>query len=516
MNQKYLFFFLFVCLFVLRIQGQVNPQEKLIDSLKRSSLEPQHDTIRAAKLDLISFYYQYVDPDSGVVYAQASFLLAQKANWKRGQILALMDLSNNYRAKSMFAEGIEKGEMALALLETEKMPQVELAVLSNISLLYKDLGYTGKALEYLYRALALENQTERKNNLPVILENIGSLYLDEEDYKRADSLFDMAYAMQLQRGDSAGLARNLSNKARLEQKRKHTENAITLFKKALEISTQAGNLNSMQVIFANIGIAYGELKYYDSAVVYHEKALVLSQQLHSERSVAINSGNLGQAWYNKANDPSVNIPLRSRSIWLKKAKAYLIQACDISFRSNFRGPYLEFGDYLTQLYLEEGDFKSAASILGKRLVLMKLVNEEEEKVKMVKLESQRIMDIKELELAHNKQSLEISELKLGIQRRNILTILLISLFLAAFGIFMLLYLIKRGQYQKAILQNISLSHSHEIRGPLARILGLTDLLKNDQLNEKDKVFICKSIEDSAKELDRNISDIIYKSSHDAD
>src|SRR5687768_12565170 len=135
MNQRYLIFLQLFCLFGLRIQAQVSPQEKLIDSLKISSLGPQHDTLRAAKLDLISFYYQHVNPDSGVVYAQASFLLAQKANWKRGQILALMDLSNNYRAKSMFAEGIDRGEMALALLETEKMPQVELAVLSNISLL---------------------------------------------------------------------------------------------------------------------------------------------------------------------------------------------------------------------------------------------------------------------------------------------------------------------------------------------------------------------------------------------
>ncbi len=516
MNQRYLIFLLLFCLFGLRIQAQVSPQEKLIDSLKRSSFEPQHDTLRAAKLDLISFYYQHVNPDSGVVYAQASFLLAQKANWKRGQILALMDLSNNYRAKSMFAEGIDKGEMALALLETEKMPQVELAVLSNISLLYKDLGYNAKALEYLYRALELENQSEKKQSLPIILENIGSLYMDQGEYVKADSLFDLALSMQVQRGDSAGLARNLSNKARLEQKKNNTLRAIELFQQALAISVQGGNLNSMQVMYSNLGIAYANLKLYDSAIYFHEQALHLSERLHSDRSIAINAGNLGQAWFNKAFEIDYNSGSRERAIGMKNAEKYLSRACEIGYASNFRGPFLEFSEYLTQIYLDKGDFKEAANILGKRLVVMKLVDEEEESVKMVRLESQRILELKELELARNKQSLEISELKLGLEKRNVFTIILILVFLTTIGVIIMLYLKKRGDYHKSILRNISLSHSHEIRGPLARIMGLADLLKNDLLEEKDKDFIYQSIEESAKELDRNISDIIYKSSHDSE
>lgn len=516
MNPRCLYFILFFFFCGMEITAQHSPQEKIIDSLKISCLGHQHDTVRAAKLDLIAFYYQYLNPDSGVVYAETSFLLAQKANWKRGQILALMDLSNNYRAKSMFAEGIEKGEMALQLLESQNMPQVELAVLSNLSLTYQDLGYSGKALDYLHRALALENQTENKNNLPIILENIGSLYVEQAEYKRADSLFDLAYAMQLERGDSAGLARNLSNKARIEQKRNHTEKAISLFKQALEICTRQNNGNSMQVMYANLGIAYNNLKAYDSAIHYHQQALLLSQNLNMERSIAINAGNLGQVWYNKANDQSQMTPFKIRKEWLNMAKNYLVQACDIAFLSNFRGPYLEFSDYLTQLYLEEGDFKAAASILGKRLVLMKLVNEEDEKVKMVKIESQRIMDVKEYELAQNKKNLEISELKLGLQKRNVLTIVLIFIFLAVLAVVFMLYLKKRGDYHKSILHNISLSHSHEIRGPLARIMGLADLLKNDLLEEEDKDFIYKSIDDSARELDRNISEIIYRSSHEVE
>ncbi|MHB1277964.1 MAG: tetratricopeptide repeat protein [Bacteroidia bacterium] len=516
MNQRYFTFFLFACLFVLRIHAQISPQEKIIDSLKRSIPMAQHDTIRAAKLDLISFYYQHINPDSGVVYAQASFLLAQKANWKRGQILALMDLSNNYRAKSLFAEGIEKGEVALTLLETEKMPQVEMAVLTNISLLYKDLGYHGKALEYLYKALELEKQSEKKQNLPIILENIGSLYMDQENYARSDSLFDLALSMQMQRGDSAGLARNLSNKARLEQKKNNTFRAIELFQQALAISVQGGNLNSMQVMYSNLGIAYANLKLYDSAILFHEQALGLSESLHSDRSIAINAGNLGQAWYNKALEIDPALGSRERAIGMKNAEKYLSRACEIGYASNFRGPFLEFSDYLTQIYLEKGDFKEAANILGKRLMVMKLVDEDEEKIKMIKLESQRTLELKEVELTRNKQNLEISELKLGIEKRNMFAIILVFVFLATLGIVILLYLKKRGDHHKSLLNTISISHSHEIRGPLARIMGLTDLLKNDQLDERERDFICKSIEHSAKELDRNISVIIYKSSHETE
>lgn len=517
MNLKFLF--CAMCFIVFgreRLNAQQSPQEKLIDSLKKSSLSPQHDTLRAAKLDMISYYYQRINPDSGVAYARASFLLAQKANWERGQILALMDWSSNFQAKSMFYEGIEKGELALKLLENENMPGVELAVLSNLSLVYKDLGYTGKALEYLIRAFELESKTEGKVSLPIIFENIGSLYVELKEFDKADSLFELAYAMQLERGDSAGLARSLSNKARVEQQRNHTEKAISLFKQALDITTSGGNWFGMQVNQSNLGIAYMNLKQYDSAIVYHEKALRLSEQLNSERSIAINAGNLGQTWYERAQEKLPEIPARFRAEWLNKAKVNLERACTLLYQSNFRGPYLEFSEYLTEIYLQEGNYKTASHLFAQRLELLKLVNEEEEKVKMVKMESQRILEINALELARNKQDLEIAELKLGLEKRNSLTVVLILVFLISLGVIIMLYLKKRGDYHKAILNNISLSHSHEIRGPLARIMGLADLLKNDLLEEKDKEYIYKSIEESAKELDRNISDIIYKSSHEAE
>src|SRR5215204_5618379 len=109
MKLRCLYFVLFFLLFVSNNKAQPSPQERMIDSLKRSFNENGHDTVRAAQLDLIAFYYQYVNPDSGVRYAELSYTLAEEAGWKRGQILALMDMSNNYSAKSMFSHGIEKG-----------------------------------------------------------------------------------------------------------------------------------------------------------------------------------------------------------------------------------------------------------------------------------------------------------------------------------------------------------------------------------------------------------------------
>lgn len=74
--------------------------------------------------------------------------------------------------------------------------------------------------------------------------------------------------------------------------------------------------------------------------------------------------------------------------------------------------------------------------------------------------------------------------------------------------------IKEIEDQNARLKEIAWIQSHVVRAPLARIMGLIDLISNTNLevDENEQKFIFKGVIDSAHELDKIISDISQKAS----
>ena len=66
--------------------------------------------------------------------------------------------------------------------------------------------------------------------------------------------------------------------------------------------------------------------------------------------------------------------------------------------------------------------------------------------------------------------------------------------------------------QNRILREISWMQSHLVRAPLARIMGLTDLLKTLAGNEQERKEIVQFLEASSGDLDAVLRDIVLKSS----
>lgn len=62
------------------------------------------------------------------------------------------------------------------------------------------------------------------------------------------------------------------------------------------------------------------------------------------------------------------------------------------------------------------------------------------------------------------------------------------------------------------LKKIAWTQSHNVRSPLARILGITNALKDESLNDKDRELLMQHLTESGIELDRVIRKIIESTS----
>ncbi len=65
--------------------------------------------------------------------------------------------------------------------------------------------------------------------------------------------------------------------------------------------------------------------------------------------------------------------------------------------------------------------------------------------------------------------------------------------------------------QNKRLREIAWTQSHTFRAPVARLIGIIELLEDKTLDDYDKELLLQSISDSAKEIDVIIKDIVIKS-----
>ena len=64
--------------------------------------------------------------------------------------------------------------------------------------------------------------------------------------------------------------------------------------------------------------------------------------------------------------------------------------------------------------------------------------------------------------------------------------------------------------QKKKWREVARSQSYEIRAPLARIMGLLNLIDDENIEAEELKKMCKNLHDSARELDEHIHSIAAK------
>ncbi len=297
-----------------------------VDSLKNQLTMVDSDKEKVDLLVVISMRYRFIDPDSGLVYAQQAMDLATTAKWPRGIALANSAFATSYQYKSDYVKAFEYDTKALRQFE-ELGDNTEMAnTLRSIASTYQYEKNSAKVLEYTNRALKIFQQIGNKSGVASCLSNLGIYYFFEGDYAKA-----LDYDFQ-----------------------------------ALRMWEQVGD-RERGASYGNIGDVYMHMGDLGKALEFHFKALDLQQRSGDKYGAAITLGNIGETYYTIATDTtgrlfaSKNIPA-NKSATLEKAIQYLGEAIAVSKEIDQLENIIEFGKYLSDAYLQKGDYKSSLEV----------------------------------------------------------------------------------------------------------------------------------------------------------
>ncbi len=499
----------------LAVPGQGAGSRSYIDSLIQQLPRSRPDTNKVKLLDEISYAYAAVDPGTGVAYGNLAKQLADSLGWKKGSAVALFDIGVNYSAESCHSQAIYHYKKAQEVYQALGMKSSVAGVLANISQSHMATSNYTEALANAFRALKIYEELREEKNMAMVLENIGTIYLEQKRYDKAMAYYTDALELQERVGSKRDVARVLGNMGIVHDANGDYEEALGNHRLALETNRSSGNMHSAQINLVNIGIVYAHMKEYPEALMYEMEALRISESLGSERDIAVNLGNIGETYYFIATDsvtsvrPDSLIP-RGKAANLDRAILYLEKGVEGCRALSYFGPLVEFTLYLSQAHSLAGNYEKACEVYKEHVAVKDTIFSQQNRIRLSDLESERALYLKDKEIIIRDKQLEIVKLEAA-NRRNerVMYISGIVLLLGVAGV-VITRSARKSRAHKTILSDIADIQSHEIRGPVARILGLVKLFNHNEPADPVNRKVIGYIRHASEELDHIVKKVVTK------
>ncbi|SDK18971.1 Tetratricopeptide repeat-containing protein [Catalinimonas alkaloidigena] len=373
---------------------------------------------------------------------------------------------------------------------------------NDIAMIYWKHSQYQRAIDYYLQSLSLNAQLNNENGMAMINSNLGMLYADVQQYEKAEEHF----------------------------------------KRTLEARKAAGERIGQISALYNLGVVLNRLARYDEAIARLEEALTLAKELSSPEEIRSCYGMLAETYSNAGNaEKSLQYFNLYRSFHeLVQRDKEEEQQREVE-AAKLRAALAEKEEQLKKFQLQQTE--EALATTGAALLETDSVNLDLLKgLKGRELEIaylEKAQKINNLERAMASQELMLLSTQLKQDRMLLWGVAILALVVLVYSFF-LFRAHRRVTAQNKLLQaqqaeieaqarrireinegleikvqertaelerrNEQLSehlylNSHKLRAPLARMLGLVQLLQATALNKEEQRQVVKSIGFTARELD---------------
>jgi len=303
---------------------------------------------------------------------------------------------------------------------------------ARLGINYMTLSDYPRALDYLLIALKLNEELRDKKGIASALGNIGNIYIRQENYPKALEYYFRVLKMFEELGSKNEIAISLANIANAYVNQNDLAKALEYNYKALKICDETGDKRGRASNLYNIGNVYEIQHNYTKSLEYAFAALKIFEELDDKNSISICIGSIGECYLAAARDttkikPDYLMPA-GKADKLKKAIEYSKKGIALCNELGNLDDVQKFSENLSEAQIMVGNYKEALESYKQYVKLNDSVFGNENKIKILNLETQREMELK------NKQ-LEIDKLAVAKKRNErvfFITGILLLLFVIIF------------------------------------------------------------------------------------
>ncbi|SHK90437.1 Tetratricopeptide repeat-containing protein [Reichenbachiella agariperforans] len=467
--------------------------------------------------------------------------------------MALLDnnIGGVYRRLGQYPHALSHYLESIQVAKLSQNQRLESMVYNNLGILYKHVGMYDSAMTNYYKSIEIKKKIDPQS-LGSSYTNLGMIKLLLKNYEEAEQYFAIALKLDLEQNDGWGKANTYENLGMVHLEKQQYDQAQHYFEQALEGFTTIKAQKDVAVILSLMGKTQNKRGHYSDAI----PLLIEAQKTFKETKSPLETS---RTWHELAQS---QFGLKQFDEALMSIKNALSIAEQIGALKEAVQAY----ELLYQIYgtLEDGE---RTYQYAQRYISMKdsLFNQEqveyiallESQNQISKVEQENLLLLKENQLRDTQ--LEASNLK--ILRQNaiqwtLITCLIFAVVVAGFSYYFYnrrvktiqllqilnseinqqkeqiasqaeeltkvnsemkhmngsLEVLVQERTQKIETQNKKLrdyafANSHEVRAPLANLLGLINLTQKNNMTPEDLQVILDKVHSQAIDLDHIITKV---------
>jgi tetratricopeptide (TPR) repeat protein len=443
------------------------------------------DTARVNYLGNLSHSFWYTKPDTAFLLAEEGLRLAEKIDYKKGLIVCNKSLGVIEEAKENFDKSIQYHLVALKLSEETKDLYLTSLCLNNIGTVYSRLRRYDKALQYYEKTKAIATQIQNAEMRVVSETNIGDIHVLLGQYDKALSVSNQALALAQKYKVNNSIGINLFNIGWAYSKKGDYEKALPQILEALRFADRiSGNQITVAYCYQELSFIYLKTGKIAESIVNGKKGLDKAIELQNKEIISSSHKLLGEV-YEKMGDLKNAIYYKNKHIALASSQ--------LSWDSQKALMMIEF----QEKEADRSAFEQASKIT--KLELSRQQDQIDLQLYLMLAGTLIVVLLGITLFSYIRDNRIISKQKEEIVRTN-----------------EILEAKVKERTAKLIEQNKELTeyafvNAHEIRGPLARMLGLVMLMKLEQSTPDMKRYV-EMMGDSSAEMDqviRRINKLLY-------
>lgn len=382
------------------------------------------------------------------------------------------------------------------LIEAEKIeyPNGKAVNLYLLAYIHQYKGDNQTAINYSNESIKISKKIQNDKNLADVYNLLSQIYIDKGEQDLALSYNLKSLKIQDSIRDKKGMIVSLTNIGNTYSFQKKYSEAINNYNNAIYVAENIKDFTKIAICMNNIGDIYKQQKEYNRALSYYERALKLKNSIHTNQRIIITLfSNIG------------GIYMRQKKYFT--GLPYLYESLKLSQKLNYNMGIVQASIKIAQLYTEINYLDSA-----KKYAFISLENENVVQSKSYKQQSYFILYKIEKKqknfgeaIKYYEQSVQLNDSIFNEDKERILGELQNKYKIEQQN--QQIKLLKQENNNENLQRNFSFIISHNIRSPIAHILGLVNIFNVADMNDPFNLEILSHLERSGKNLEMVIKDL---------
>ncbi|WP_228027889.1 tetratricopeptide repeat-containing sensor histidine kinase [Costertonia aggregata] len=491
--------------------GQENISKDLRAKIKAIQETPKFslkDTSYINLLNDLAKEFRYYNPDSAFTISKNALKLSERANYKSGEILSLIEIGMHYSDNGNSKKAIENYRKALKIAKSIHNHKLIIRVQNGLAGEYAYMGDYAEALNIYLLALEKAHTVNDKLMLSILSENIAGLYLSQKDFESALEWYQKIITINEEIGDPIVMAETKSNLASLYKDMQNYDLAMFNINKSIRIFEKHDKLDWLAYSYQVKGDVYLKQSKYTWAVYWYEQCKLLHKKIDDDRAMIDLLNGMSKAQLGKQND--------------SLSKIYALEGYAISKKIKALEGQKECSKTLYEIEKRSGNYDEALTFHEIYQDLSEILSKGEAQKSLSMLKTK--MDYekqKEDLIASNKQELAKQQGYIN-AALLILAVFMITTFLVYRSTKIQKKLnkelkSKRDTLKKRETELRDMNETkdklfsiigHDLRGPVGALQGLLKLFKNGEIEETEFMKFMPKLSDDIDHISFTLNNLL--------